>query len=457
MAKFFKQVKGQLIEYDGENDCLKFNKYKYGTLNPEPYELNEIPTCNVCGDELLLQKKKGYFLILGCCNDKCETRKPHNGRGKDIKLKAFLPKEIYEQIKQKRKHTPWITKEYWIKKGYSEDEALEQLNKIKENISNKNKGHNKEYFINKFGDKYTTNLRKKSPLCKEYWIERGYNENEAIDKIKNLQKNNSSKVKNYFKPTREALMSKGIDPDKHNRSKSRFCLEFWIKRGYTEYEAKQKISDIQHNISLKNKNHVSNKTVSYWLKKGYTEDEAKQRISELQSTFSLEKCIEKYGESEGYKHWKERQEKWQKSLHENGNLHIGYSGVSQELFNELLKYYPDDEKDYVFYASKNREYSIKNPDNNYYYAYDFTDLNRRKIIEFNGDIYHGNPNKFKPNDTPNPFYKNLTTDDIHKKDEEKLKIASTNGFDIMTVWENDYRTNKNNIIEKTLAFLGYDK
>ena len=48
--------------------------------------------------------------------------------------------------------------------------------------------------------------------------------------------------------------------------------------------------------------------IKYWVNKGYSEDEAKQKVSERQRTFTLEKCIEKYGEVEGVKRFEKRQE-----------------------------------------------------------------------------------------------------------------------------------------------------
>ena len=452
MAKFYKQVKGKLVEYDGEEECLSYSKYKYGTLNKEPYASNTIPKCNICGGELMLQKKKGYFLIIGCSNENCETN--HCNKGADTKLIAFLPEEYYNDIRNRRKHKPWFDKGRLInEKGFTPEEADEFFENFKQNLSLKNKGHNKDYFIKKFGDRYLDFLRGRNHLCIEYWIKQGYSENEAVEKIKKIQSHNSSKVKNRYKQTRENIIASGIDPDTFYREKSVLCQEFWLKRGYSEEEASYHITQIQKQNSKKVQNHISNKTVAYWTEKGLTEDEAKNKISQLQSTFSLKLCIEKYGEAEGGKIWRERQEKWQKSLHENGKLHIGYSSVSQELFDEILKHYQEEEKDYVFYASKNREYSIKNPKTNYYFAYDFTDLNKRKIIEFNGDIYHGNPQIFQPNDTPNPFNRQLTTEDLLKKDTEKMDLAEKNGFKTLTIWESDYRNNKDEVIEKILNFI----
>jgi hypothetical protein len=62
------------------------------------------------------------------------------------------------------------------------------------------------------------------------------------------------------------------------------------------------------------KNRSYTTRLDYWINKGLTEDEAKIALKERQTTFSLEKCIEKYGEIEGIKRWKQRQEKWLNTL-----------------------------------------------------------------------------------------------------------------------------------------------
>lgn len=66
------------------------------------------------------------------------------------------------------------------------------------------------------------------------------------------------------------------------------------------------------------------------VKKGFTEEEAKQKVSERQATFTLEKCISKYGEEKGRKRWIERQNKWIKNYRKKS-----YSLISQELFWKL--------------------------------------------------------------------------------------------------------------------------
>ncbi len=131
---------------------------------------------------------------------------------------------------------------------------------------------------------------------------------------------------------------------------------------------------------------------------------------------------------------------------------VGYSKISQDLFNELLNFYEDDLKDYIFYGSKNREYIIRHNGTNY--LYDFVDLNQRKIIEFNGVVYHAKPTLYKENDIPIKFKGNyLTAKDIWEKDKIKANIAIENKFDILIIWEDEYKNNIEETIIKCKKFL----
>ena len=58
-----------------------------------------------------------------------------------------------------------------------------------------------------------------------------------------------------------------------------------------------------------------NTRLDYWIEQTHGNiDHAKELLHQRQQTFSLKKCIEKHGAEEGYKIWKERQEKWQNTL-----------------------------------------------------------------------------------------------------------------------------------------------
>lgn len=109
------------------------------------------------------------------------------------------------------------------------------------------------------------------------------------------------------------------------KRKSRMCEEYWVSRGYSKEYARKKISAISKEISKGLNPYLAahpekNVTkIEYWIAKGLTEKEAKEKISERQSTFSYEKCIEKYGKTEGYVVWLKRQKKWKNSLIKSGH------------------------------------------------------------------------------------------------------------------------------------------
>lgn len=235
--------------------------------------------------------------------------------------------------------------------------------------------------------------------------------------------------------------------EEERKSRSPFSKKF------VKYDGIENIEEhINSFAKLAIKDRVSDTTIQYYLDKGYNEEVAKKMLYERQRTFTLEKCIEKYGDIEGIKIYNNRQNKWQNSLNTNGNMKCGYSGISQVLFNEIKRRFDGNYR----YATNNGEFSL-NRDNGGIWIYDFVDIDKKKIIEYNGDEYHANPNKFKPNDTPHPFRKNILASDIWSKDDKKKNVAIENGYTILYIWDSEYRTvseiKKNNIIEKCLEFL----
>jgi len=175
-------------------------------------------------------------------------------------------------------------------------------------------------------------------------------------------------------------------------------------------------------------------------------------VSDSQRTFSKKICIGKYGEEEGIKIFTERQNKWQKSLNENGNMKMGYSSISQELFNILNDKILGESK----YATNGGEFRL-NKENGGVWIYDFVDLDRKKIIEYQGDMYHGNPKTYESNDNPHPFRKTITAQEMWDKDELKMDIATKNGYDILYIWDSEFRKvskeRKQEVIQKCIDFI----
>ena len=69
-------------------------------------------------------------------------------------------------------------------------------------------------------------------------------------------------------------------------------------------------------------------------------------------------------------------------------------------------------------------------------------------------MFHGNPNKYKADDYPHPFRKTITAQEMWDKDKRKLDVAIEEGFEVMVIWDSEYRLgNKQEIINKCIAFL----
>lgn len=60
------------------------------------------------------------------------------------------------------------------------------------------------------------------------------------------------------------------------------------------------------------------------------------------------------------------------------------------------------------------------------------------VFEFYGDYYHGNPKRFKPADVCHP-YNRKTAGELLKKTLEREKTIKELGYNLVTMWESDFR------------------
>ena len=156
----------------------------------------------------------------------------------------------------------------------------------------------------------------------------------------------------------------------------------------------------------------------------------------------------------------ERQEKWLNTLNNksneekerikllklNGLLNQGsYSKISQELFWELFDIVKNDFNS-IYFASlnhqtqsndesgRNNEFLVRR-NNGKCYLLDFYVKDTNKVIEFDGDYWHGEARG------------NIQRD---KKREDELRQM---GYNIFRVKERDYRRNHDKVIQECLEFL----
>lgn len=141
---------------------------------------------------------------------------------------------------------------------------------------------------------------------------------------------------------------------------------------------------------------------------------------------NLENFQRKYGEEEGLKRFKKYIE---------GHRKV-FSDMASNLFAKIESLINTDKITFL-YLPKTSEFFLEKDGKNY--LYDFCIPELKFIIEFNGDVFHGNPQLFNESDHPNPFNRALTAKQMWLNDKEKIDLAKSMGYDVMTIWESDYR------------------
>ena len=245
--------------------------------------------------------------------------------------------------------------------------------------------------------------------------------------------------------------SKKNTTEYERRSRSPRCIEFYQRKypDATLDEQQEMLNKYFEKNRLCIKNAIKDTNIEYYLNQGMSITEARIALKNRQSTFSLNRCIEKYGEEEGERIFKERQKKWIKSLtktfHDNGFTNIFQSKLGNLIITEILNHLGIDTKNIDDYI----EFCLQDYDNNGVFIYDF--VFNDKLIEINGDYWHCNPKFYDET-----FYnksKQKTAKELWEIDARKREIAEQNGYKLLVVWENDYNTNPNTVIEKCLEFL----
>ena len=111
-----------------------------------------------------------------------------------------------------------------------------------------------------------------------------------------------------------------------------------------------------------------------------------------------------------------------------------FSKISQELFMAIEEKYHGN----TFFATKNRPEMSEYLNNEYRLDIgvlpDYIDINTNKIIEFDGDYWHGKVG-------------NVERD---RKRDEKLKSA---GYKVIHIKESEYKCDKQGTIDKCIKFL----
>ena len=248
------------------------------------------------------------------------------------------------------------------------------------------------------------------------------------------------------------------------KSRSTFCVEYWLDFGYSLEEANafvsansKRASDAVYSLPKHEIRKHKIRCVEYWTSRGYSEEYGRKQISIHQAKLSsLEGYIDKYGEEEGRRLRQERTEKWIETLKSKpdykdickskGKTHqyfvekygqqradeikrrkLSHCGgrISKEsvlFFDELCECLGISKESAIY---GNNEYRIETPTKTYFY--DFTDIVNKIIIEYHGVAFH----------SKQPGDKNVFGIDTYSYDKLKLQTAKDLGFSVIEIWSDD--------------------
>lgn len=261
-------------------------------------------------------------------------------------------------------------------------------------------------------------------------------------------------------------------------------MKYWLDKGYSDTEAQEKISEIQtyrgHKAArkLRGTSMYTVRSMEYWLNNGYSESEARQQVKRIQTTNGLDFYRKKYPDNYEEK-YNERIKQWQRSYNRNDldkiNLKKSHSvdgalarGLTLQEALDVRKTNLDHMKTIrrmpskisqkfcgmletklpgiCYYADKNYEKLIAG------YRVDFYHEGTQTVVEFYGDFYHRNPALFEADHTA--FGMDASTRWEYDKQRENAIVQDPKTCHLFVVWESEFRKNPqqtiNNIIEEIL-------
>jgi len=326
-------------------------------------------------------------------------------------------------------------KQAWIKK-YGEEEGLRRWEERK-----KLSATTEEILIKKYGEieglkrweSYKKKLEKRG--TKNWFIEK-YGEVEGVTKWK--EKNSRLSV------SKESLIKNGFSEseietirDKH-REKSIRSLDNFIKQ-YGESDGLK-----YYNVYREKNKLTSSWGLEYWIHRcNGNIEEAKNKLNFHQNR-NLDWWVSKYGEIDGVKKHGEWVKKITKVIMSGDSISKGQMLLEDEIRvvygGKILGY--KDQYGIILTNDEKRIFKIKNS-----IIYPDIILKDLKIvINYHGDFWHASPLIFTDENLVVPRI-NKTVKQIRLIDLEKDKLLTERGYLVITIWENDFKRKKEEIIE----------
>jgi len=312
-------------------------------------------------------------------------------------MKRFnLTKEEAEEKIKNIKNVNVYSIDWQIKRfNLTKEEAEEKI----KNIKNKNKET-----LSKMSQ---FDFNSMTPSKKEHWIKKGYSEEDAIKKA-------NENIKIATKNCNEFIEDKKINPDKYiglyNTS-----IEYYLKKGYSEEESKNLLRRRQSTFSLEKcieKYGIDDGIKRWKIRQDKWINSLGDKITnEMRDSTSFNHFLKKNNNDESLA-IKEYESVF-KSRYLNSKLGKA-SKKSMKLFNHLISWCDNNKLNYYCGCDGSREFYLFDSESKKIYAYDFTIPKMKLIFEFHGKFWHTKKPIDKLNELGSSLLESYNKDQIKK-------------------------------------------
>lgn len=167
-------------------------------------------------------------------------------------------------------------------------------------------------------------------------------------------------------------------------------------------------------------------------------------------TKDLDFFVNRYGEIDGVLRYLEKTRKWIDTMSSKSDEEL--NDINSRKVRHSSCFYSKAEKDLLcsirdYGIPVSSELCLNNESRRFIYDIHYLD----KIIEYNGDFWHANPNVYDSSFI-SP-YNNLSQEEIHKRDHIKHQLARDRGYEVLVIWEQDYKKDPEKELQKCINFL----
>ena len=330
----------------------------------------------------------------------------------------------------------------------------------------------KDYFKILYGDRFEwfwCTQRKKpiTPYDIKYWKDKGFSQEEAIEKINIYKSNKATTLVNFIKKYGEKLgnekYSEYTEKSKHTEEKYREKYgEDYIEK-WKEYKKSKDSTSFEWSL-YKCDGDIDKANILYNSRKESVKLGLEKKSKELGSLEKALEFIKKVNKSKnnGFEYY----------LKKNNGLYIDAineytdilksrrvnfgdaSKTSLAYFIPIYKYLNLNEIKNYLEIPESKPFFLYDKTNSRSYCYDFCILGEEKIIiEFNGIKWHPRLDKYTIEETSKILIYEKTEERINNKneyDKQKEKLAKDKGYKYLIIWDEDPVEYNIEAIEKIL-------